>query len=318
MNGTATRRTPAPPAQEWKPDCLFEDWTSPGGPRPARAGNTSAHDGTTRKAAYIGTDLALVCLGGVTAFWLRFGFANPFGASPFAWSEIFSQVTARAYPGFLVLYAALIVLACTGQDLYQTAREQSAIGESIEVGKAVFLATALLMLFIFTSGNREISRLVIACAGVLNVATLAGWRSAKRLYVLGRAARGEGISRVLIVGAGEMGKALAAWFGENRELGYSVCGFLDAHPNGDARVLGSVHELRRVALAQFVDQVFVTLPADRELVKEVFLEAQRLRLNLKVVPDLYDGLGWRAPVQVIGGFPVIELYGQPIPVLGRR
>jgi len=36
-----------------------------------------------------------------------------------------------------------------------------------------------------------------------------------------------------------------------------------------------------------------------------------------VVPDLYDGLGWRAPVQTIGGFPVIELHGQPIPVLGQ-
>jgi hypothetical protein len=152
MNGTATRRSPAPPAQEWKPDFLFEDWTSPGG-TPARVGNTRAHDGTTHKAAYIGTDLALVCLGGVTAFWLRFG--NPFGASPFAWSESFSQVAARAYPGFLVLYAALIVLACMGQGLYRRAREQSAIGESIEVAKAVFLATALLMLFIFTPATER-------------------------------------------------------------------------------------------------------------------------------------------------------------------
>ena len=316
MNGTATRRSPAPPVQEWKPDFLFESWTPLRRTQPAQARSTSAHDGTTRQAAYVGIDLALACLGGVTAFWLRFGFANPFGASPFAWSEIFSQVTAGAYPGFLVLYAALIVLACMGQDLYRTAREQSAIGESLEVAKAVFLATALLVLFIFTTGNKEISRLVVVCAGTLNIFTLAGWRHAKRQYMLRRAARGEGLSRVLIVGAGKMGKALAAWFGENRELGYNVCGFLDPHPNGDARVLGSVHELRRVALAQFVDQLFITLPADRELVKEVFLEARRLRLSLNVVPDLYDGLGWRAPVQTIGGFPVIELHGQPIPVLG--
>jgi lipopolysaccharide/colanic/teichoic acid biosynthesis glycosyltransferase len=27
-------------------------------------------------------------------------------------------------------------------------------------------------------------------------------------------------------------------------------------------------------------------------------------------------LGWRAPVETIGGFPVIELHGEPIPVLG--
>jgi exopolysaccharide biosynthesis polyprenyl glycosylphosphotransferase len=41
-----------------------------------------------------------------------------------------------------------------------------------------------------------------------------------------------------------------------------------------------------------------------------------LRLNLNVVPDIYDGLGWRAPLRSIGGFPVIELHGQPIPALG--
>jgi exopolysaccharide biosynthesis polyprenyl glycosylphosphotransferase len=261
-------------------------------------------------------DFALVCLGGAAAFWLRFGFANPFGAATLALNEFPGQVTARPYPGFMALYAALIVLACICQDLYRTAREQSSIEETIKVAKAVGLATSLLVLFIFISGNKEISRLVVAGAGALNAATLAGWRYGKRRYVLRRAGRGEGLSRVLIVGAGKMGKDFAAWLGEKRELGYSVCGFLDAHANGDPRVLGSVHDLRRVALGQFVDQLFITLPADRELVKGMFLEARRLRLNLNVVPDLYDGLGWRAPVQSIGGFPVIQLHGQPIPTLG--
>jgi exopolysaccharide biosynthesis polyprenyl glycosylphosphotransferase len=80
--------------------------------------------------------------------------------------------------------------------------------------------------------------------------------------------------------------------------------------------LGSVGDLRSIALGQFADQLFITLPADREMVKEIFLEARRLRLGLNVVPDLYDGLGWRAPIESIGGFPVIELHGEPIPVLG--
>ena len=202
------------------------------------------------------------------------------------------------------------------QDLYRTARERSAWEESASVVRAVGFATALLVLFIFTSGNKDISRLVVVCSGAWNAGALAGWRYAKRRYVLRRAERGEGVSRVLIVGAGKLGRALAAWLEENRQLGYQVCGFLDPHPNGDARVLGSVRDLRKVALGQFADQLFVTLPADREMVKEIFLEARRLRLSLNVVPDLYDGLGWRAPVETIGGFPVIELHGEPIPAFG--
>src|SRR6266481_1843191 len=141
-------------------------------------------------------------------------------------------------------------------------------------------------------------------------------RYVKRLYVLKRARRGEGVSRALIIGAGKIGQTLALWLENNSNLRYSVCGFLDAHPNGDARVLGSIHDLKKVALGQFVDQLFVTLPADREVVKEIWVEARRLRLNLNIVPDIYDGLGWRAPIKSIGGFPIIELHGQPIPGFG--
>ena len=265
---------------------------------------------------YLAIDVAMVCLGGVLVFWLTFGLQNTIGASISSAGNFFAHVPAPAYPGFLLLYAALIVLACKSQHLYRTPKELSAIEETFTVAKAVGLATALLVLFIFTSGNKEISRVVVTYAGALNVLTLGGWRYAKRRYVLRRALRGESTSRVLIVGAGKSGLAFAAWLEANRHLGYSVCGFLDPHPNGDARVLGSVHDLRRVALAEFVDQLFVALPADRELVKQVFLEARRLRLDLNVVPDLYDGLGWHAPVHSIGGFPVLELHGQPIPALG--
>src|SRR5260370_17354881 len=153
----------------------------------------------------------------------------------------------------------------------------------------------------------------VVSGGVANIGTLGGWRYAKRLYVLKRARRGEGVSRALIVGAGGWGKMRALWLENNRQLGYSVCGFLDAHPNSDARVLGSIHDLKKVALEQFADQLFVTLPADREVVKEICVEARRLRLNLNVVPDIYDGLGWHAPLRSIGAFPFIDLHRHPIP-----
>src|SRR5262249_21917846 len=70
------------------------------------------------------------------------------------------------------------------------------------------------------------------------------------------------------------------------------------------------------ALEEFIDQLFIALPADRQVVKQIFLEAQRLRLDLNVVPDIYDGLGWHAPLHPIGGFPVLELHGQPIAAFG--
>ncbi len=318
MNGTATRRSRASSVTNAEP--IFgrvpEMWLPGANTLPGRAKATRHRSGLARQVVYVAMDFVLVCAGGAGVFWLRFGLANPFSLTALAPASLLQQVLSASYPGFLLLYAGLLVLACMSQDLYRTARERSAWEESASVVKATGFATALLVLFIFTSGNKEISRLVVICSGAWNAGVLAGWRYAKRRYVLRRAQRGEGVSRVLIVGAGKLGRALAAWLEENRQLGYQVCGFLDPHPNGDARVLGSVGDLRQVALGQFADQLFVTLPADREMVKEIFLEARRLRLSLNVVPDLYDGLGWRAPVESIGGFPVIELHGEPIPALG--
>ena len=272
--------------------------------------------GLLRQTIYVAIDVTMVILGVALVFWLNLDFWRERGFSISLTARDLPHAWAPGYVGFLLLYVALIVLACKSQDLYRTPKEVLAIEESVTVLRAVGMATALFVLFVFASGNKEISRLTVACAGALNVFALAGWRYAKRRYVLRRAVRGECTSRVLIVGAGPAGRALATWLEANRHLGYFVCGFVDSHVNGDARVLGSYGDFRRVALEKFVDQVFVALPADREVVKEIFLEARRLRLDLNIVPDLYDGLGWHAPLHTIGGFPVLELHGQPIPAFG--
>jgi exopolysaccharide biosynthesis polyprenyl glycosylphosphotransferase len=309
MNGTAARRSPSPSVPSWATSQPFPASPAVGDALAARAPSGRVRVGLLRQVTYVAIDVAMVCIGGILVFWLAFQTTTAVGRFP-------EHIYAPAYPSFLLLYAALIVLACKSQHLYRTPKELSAIEETFTVAKAVGLATAVLVLFIFTSGNKEISRVVVTYAGALNVATLGGWRYAKRRYVFRRALRGHSASRVLIIGASKSGRAFAAWLEANRHLGYSVRGFLDAHPDGDARVLGSVPDLHRIALAEFVDQLFVALPAERELVKQVFLEARRLRLDLNVVPDLYDGLGWHAPVHSIGGFPVLELHGQPIPAFG--
>jgi exopolysaccharide biosynthesis polyprenyl glycosylphosphotransferase len=268
--------------------------------------------GLSVQAAYAVIDVVCVCLGGLSIFLLRFGWVHHQGVNV----QLFRSPSAHAYLGFFVLYAALIVLTCISQNLYRTPRDRPFFDETWMVIKAVSVATALLALFIFTSGDKDVSRLVVGCSAVFNVFALAGWRAIKRELILRRTEAGIGVSRVLIVGTGRLGRALAHWLDENRQFGYSVSGFLDSRPSNDPRFLGSTKDLRSVALAHFADELFITLPVDRELVKQMVLEARELRLNLKVIPDLYDGLGWHAPLHALGGFPLMQLCWQPIPVLG--
>ena len=318
MNGTAARRSSASAASPWGPPhgLVGEAGLLEPGNYAARADVHRKWGGPAVQTTYAAIDILLVCVGGVFVFLLRFGLKNPLAAATIPRESPLHRIYLHGYPGFLLLYSGLIVLACIGENLYRTPREITSFVESMHVAKAVVLATTLLVLFIFTSGNREISRVVVASAGVLNVLFLAGWRYAKRQYVLRRAARGKGLSRILIIGAGHLGQAFASWVESNRHLGYTFCGFVDPHPNGDKRVLGSLRDLRAVALAQFADELFIAPPADAPLVKEAFLEARRLRLPLHVLPELYDGLAWRAPLHYIGGFPALNLHGEPIPAFG--
>jgi exopolysaccharide biosynthesis polyprenyl glycosylphosphotransferase len=274
-------------------------------------GRSLAH-GPHVRIAYAAIDFLLVCLGGISIFCLRFEIPHSIAQL----RQLLRTSPGQTYVGFFLLSAALVVLACVTQDLYRTPRDRSLLDETFRVAKATGIATVLLVLFIFISGYKDISRVVVVVAGVQNFLGLSGWRYLKKKIVTKRTLRGIGISRVLVVGVGKMGRGLASWFTENPHLGYAVCGFLDTHKNGDPSVLGTVRDLRAVALSHFVDELFVTLPADSELVKETFLEARRLGLNLHVVPDIYDGLGWRAALHKIGGFPVMDLHEHPIPAFG--
>lgn len=272
--------------------------------------------GRWARFAYALIDIFFICLNATLAVYLRFVpglfsgtfYKNRFGLSP--------EFPVSHYAAFLFLYVALIVPFCQAQDLYRTPRTRSASDETFRVVKAVSLATLLLVAFVFLSGSNIVSRLVVLAVSVLNIVTLSAWRYWKRQFVIRRAMQGIGTRNALIVGAGTIGQALAQILEENKLLGFRFKGFLDEDHHSDARLLGTIEDLTRVARAEFVDDIFITTPAERELVKRIAIEAQQNRWNVKVVPDLYDGLGWGAPLHFIGQLPVMDLHWQPIAALG--
>src|SRR5258708_10253655 len=227
--------------------------------------------------------------------------------------ELFNE---KPYLAFLLLYAALIVLCCAIQDLYRRLDNSSGREESWTVFKAVAMATLLLAVFIYLSGHKDISRLWVGCSAVLNVATLIAWRQVLRRVVTRRVEQGNGARNAVIVGAGKMGQALAQYLESTKQLGYLIKGFLDQTHNGNLRILGKIDDLARIARAHFINDVFVTIPSAREVVKNVALIARMNHLSVKVLPEFYDGLGWNVPMERLGEFPVRVLHMEPIPTLG--
>ncbi len=259
-------------------------------------------------------DVVCVLTNAVIAFLLRFS-SYHLRHLFVSWRLALTDQPVAHYGGFLLLYVALILLFCHLQDLYRTPRERPSAEETFAVIKAVSFATLLLAAFIYLSGVTIVPRSVVVTTLLLNVIALVSWRYAKRRLVFLRAERGIGTRNAVIIGAGRVGQALARQLEENKLLGYRFKGFLDENHSNDPRMLGKVEDLSRIAKVQFVDEVFITIPSERELVKRIAVEASQNRLDVKVVPELYDGLAWNAPLHHIGDFPVMEIHWRAIPNL---
>jgi len=92
-----------------------------------------------------------------------------------------------------------------------------------------------------------------------------------------------------------------------------VCGFLDNERPLGNQVIGRVSDLARLARTGFVDEVILAAPQDRALTLQVLREAQRLRLDLEIVPELFGCTPAAPEVEQVGNLPVICLHAERLP-----
>ena len=258
--------------------------------------------------AYVLVDCVLVILSFVIAVQMRFG-------NVISTSSLRVQLPDH-YLGVALMYGSLIVLLCHTQGLYRTPRNRSSWDECNAVARAVLAATVLLSAFLYLS-ELEISRLALTASAVLTAASLAAWRRGKRSIVERRVAAGLGIRNVLIVGAGSVGQEIATYLEQNKQLGLVVKGFLDRNKSDDPRVLGTIEDLPQVARAQFADEVIIATPTMRQRVRRIIFNARLNNLDVKIVPDLYGRSARDAIFEQMGRLPIMSLYREPIPGVGR-
>ena len=78
-------------------------------------------------------------------------------------------------------------------------------------------------------------------------------------------------------------------------------------------VVGDIENCVAIARSMFVDEIYFSTPADKRIVVAVVEEARALGIDVRVVPDLYDGLAWNARVEYVGQFPTIPLHRREFP-----
>jgi exopolysaccharide biosynthesis polyprenyl glycosylphosphotransferase len=228
----------------------------------------------------------------------------------------------RGSTAFLLFFSVLIVLFARLDGLYEVPWKKSLFRDVALIGKSVLSAALITGACNYLWNVRVAPTRSIILTIIASWITLAAWRA----FIRSQSISGLTSKRnILIVGCGPNGELLRRHLEQNPDIGYFFKGYIDRRKVGrapdparnkeEADILGSAEDLPAIAREYFIDEIFISVPSDRHLVKEIAHHARIAGLGVRVVPDLYDGLASDQPVEYVGSFPTMTLNQLPIPTL---
>ena len=220
---------------------------------------------------------------------------------------------------FLCFFAISLMVTSRRLNLYSPRRLNNILHEQRLSTQACLTSGLLLTGALYLVHADDIPRSIVLLTVGLVTILLSMRRLVYRLLLYRNFERGVGTRNVLIVGTGPMAHALRKHLESIRHLGYTFKGFIDfpgAAPSYTANrsdVVGTLDSLFQNARKQFVDEIFFATPCERRVVQDVLAKARIQGVDLRIFPDLYDGLTWNNSVEFIGQFPSIPLHHGRVP-----
>ena len=260
-------------------------------------------------------DFLSALLGGLIAFRLRL---IPEGRVPA------ERVLAQLVPVqpaialmFLLLFGVYLVIFARIYGLYGMSQNHSGLHEQRMTLQATLTAGLLLCGSLYVMHGYGISRVMVMLTVVLTMVMVMVRRAVMRKLRQRRYLQGLETRNILIVGDGRVGHALRNHLETLRHMGFRFMGFISLTPRRDDQaapdVIGDVRDCVALARSLFVDEIYFSTPADKQTVVAVVEEARSQGIDVRVIPDLYDGLAWNARVEYIGQFPTIPLHRREFP-----
>jgi exopolysaccharide biosynthesis polyprenyl glycosylphosphotransferase len=230
----------------------------------------------------------------------------------------------QSAPGLLPFYIGwfgiCLVFFTRSYGLYGPIQNRSGLHEQRMTVQAALTSGLLLCGTLYLSSGESISRAVVSLMVLFTTSLLCLRRALWRKMVYRRFRAGVETRNVLIVGAGRVGQALRNHIDTLQHLGFRFKGFVALSEreaeSGDVDVIGDVRNCLSLARSLFVDEIFFSVPAEKKLVIGMVEEARIAGIDVRVVPDMYDGLAWNARVEYIGQFPTIPLHRKDFPIGG--
>jgi Undecaprenyl-phosphate glucose phosphotransferase len=275
-------------------------------------------------AIYVAADFAAANLAFILAYLVRFEAGlvpAPDGQPPLI-----------RYLALAPAISLLVPLAFRLQGLYRLRRGRTRVDDffGVLVGSIVAVVLGVMgTLYVNTyhlsdalkaEGFLELSRGVWILFLAFTVLFTYGSREAVRALLRRRWRAGVGLKRVLVVGAGDLGRMVADRILEHGELGFKLVGFVDdGILSGDTigyrglPILGSLAQVPEVAVQEHVDEIYVALPIEEHVKMLGVVEyASRECIDIHIVPDLLQFIALRARLEDLDGLPIIRVNDVPL------
>jgi exopolysaccharide biosynthesis polyprenyl glycosylphosphotransferase len=130
------------------------------------------------------------------------------------------------------------------------------------------------------------------------------------------------VHRVLIYGAGELGRRLYREIYNSPRLHIQVCGFIDDDPskkglgifpcgfqtnNHHCRVMGNREDLPRLVRTHRIDEVYVAVSfISNERLKALFAQCNALGVGIAFIPCLHEIFAHRVRIHHVGNLPLVR------------
>ncbi|MBS1813981.1 MAG: sugar transferase [Acidobacteria bacterium] len=274
----------------------------------------SRHLVSATVAAWAGLDVVTAFIAAFLALRVR----QTAFQSPHLTHELVLAGSLSSFLIYVAWFSICLIFFTRSYNLYGPIESRSGINEQRLTVQATLTAGLIVCGTLYITHGEGVSRLVIllmvAITGSLLCARRALWRS----MVYARYREGVVTQNVLIIGSGRVAHALRNHLESLRHLGFRFKGFIALTPeeaaSSDPDMIGDLENCLSLARGLFVDEIFISVPTDKRKVIQLVEEAREYDIDVRVVPDLYDGLAWNASVEYVGQFPTIPLHRRNFPV----
>jgi len=205
--------------------------------------------------------------------------------------------------------------------LYDEFRIKAFVDELSALGENILLQVFLAMSLLFVIKTRAFSRFFVFVFCILSLVLLLLAKLTLKVLFTWLQKNGRNLSRILIIGAGEVASSFFSTITANAYLGYQVIGFVSEEPPPglENMHLGRIDQLTQVLEREKADEVIIALPnSATKKIGQVIAVCANYPTQIRIIPDYFEFMSPRFGVSRFASFPLISIRSNPLEKLHWR